>query len=321
MQHPERPFQPELDREFVRAYAAAFISRSDRYPVQRADGRYISLKKRLTLDTVAAHLRGSVTLGAYALDATSRARWICLDADSSEHWAEVLKLARDLRAQNVTPYLEPSRRGGHLWLFFAQPIPGADARWFGHALLDTHHLTGVELFPKQDALTTGPGSLVRLPLGIHRKTGRRYHFITPDGEPLAPTIRDQVRLLAAPEQVPPAFVAHVINSTPQPEAVSPIAPVCGDVAGATLSERLKNSISVYDFVSRYVVLDEHGVGRCPFHDDRHPSFSVNQSENFWHCFAGCGGGSIVDFWTKWRELHGEEGSFTATITDLAQMLL
>lgn len=320
MQQSERPHHSELDRELVQTYAATFISRSDMYPVQRADGRYLSLVKGLTLNTVASHLHGSVTLGAYALDRNSRARWICLDADTSEHWAGLLELARRLKAQDFTPYLEPSRRGGHLWLFFA-PLSGADARRFGRALLDTHHLTGLELFPKQDRLATGPGSLVRLPLGIHRKTERRHHFVTVDGEPLAPTIREQVRALATPEQVPPDFIAHVVNGTPQPEAVAPIAPICGDVVGATLSERLKNSIGVYEFVSQYVTLDERGVGRCPFHDDRHPSFSVNQAENFWHCFAGCGSGSIIDFAMKWRELHGEDGSFTATITDLARMLL
>jgi len=36
---------------------------------------------------------------------------------------------------------------------------------------------------------------------------------------------------------------------------------------------------------------------CPFHDDTHPSLSVNEKEGvwLWHCF-GCGkAGSIIDF--------------------------
>ena len=41
--------------------------------------------------------------------------------------------------------------------------------------------------------------------------------------------------------------------------------------------------------------------KCPFHDDGHPSFSVNIEENYWHCFAGCGGGSIIDFYMKWND--------------------
>ncbi|MDQ4019683.1 MAG: DNA primase [Actinomycetota bacterium] len=37
------------------------------------------------------------------------------------------------------------------------------------------------------------------------------------------------------------------------------------------------------------------VGRCPFHEDRTPSFSVNAQDKLWHCF-GCGkGGDLIDF--------------------------
>ena len=46
-------------------------------------------------------------------------------------------------------------------------------------------------------------------------------------------------------------------------------------AGATLSERLKNAISVYDFVRRYVDLDENATGYCPFHDDEHKESDVD----------------------------------------------
>jgi hypothetical protein len=32
--------------------------------------------------------------------------------------------------------------------------------------------------------------------------------------------------------------------------------------------------------------DEGGaIGLCPFHDDQHPSFGMNDQENCWHCFA------------------------------------
>ena len=37
------------------------------------------------------------------------------------------------------------------------------------------------------------------------------------------------------------------------------------------------------------------MGRCPFHDERSPSFSVNADLNLYHCF-GCGkGGDVVTF--------------------------
>jgi hypothetical protein len=37
------------------------------------------------------------------------------------------------------------------------------------------------------------------------------------------------------------------------------------------------------------------VGRCPFHDDRSPSFSVNPEKEKWHCFGCNAGGDAVTF--------------------------
>ena len=38
-------------------------------------------------------------------------------------------------------------------------------------------------------------------------------------------------------------------------------------------------------------------GRCPFHEDRNDSLSVDLSgtRGGWKCFAGCGGGDLVSF--------------------------
>ena len=75
------------------------------------------------------------------------------------------------------------------------------------------------------------------------------------------------------------------------------------------------SIQVINFVSQYVELSPTGRGLCPFHNDQHASFSVNIEQNYWHCFAGCGGGSIIDFWMKWRDCD-----FPDAIKELAQMI-
>lgn len=34
--------------------------------------------------------------------------------------------------------------------------------------------------------------------------------------------------------------------------------------------------------------------RCPFHDDKHPSFTVYTDSNRWKCWAGCGQGDVID---------------------------
>ncbi len=149
----------ELEPQVADAFPATFISRSDLYAIQRPDGRYACIREPLTRELVAAHLAGEITLGAYALDGERMACWLCLDADTADQWTGLWHLAHDLSRQDIPAYLETSRRGGHLWMF-TEPIPGAEIRQFGKQLLAQHDLVADELFPKQDQLTTGPGSLV-----------------------------------------------------------------------------------------------------------------------------------------------------------------
>jgi hypothetical protein len=332
MAYLERPPRNELDPSLVEAYAATFISRRDCYPWQQGDGSYISVHKPLTTDLLHRHLKGAITLGAYALDATSKAHWICLDADTDDQWTRVLTLANRLEAQTVTSYREPSRRGGHLWLF-TSPLPSVFARRFAKQLLVEFDVPDVEIYPKQDNLTTGIGSLVRLPLGIHRKSGQVYPFINRDGLPLAAQntrdketiLHEQLLLLSPPERVPLRFVMGFLarspsDPLPRPEPTPEFRRI-QQVDGIPLSERLKRQISVLEFVSRYVQLDERNLGFCPFHDDQIKSFGIHSDQNYWHCFAGCGGGSIIDFWMKWRERHGQDNSLKATVTELRHMLL
>jgi hypothetical protein len=216
----ERLRTQDLDPAFLSGYINTFISRRDIYPVQLGDGRYVAVKRALSAGIVAGHLRGTITLGAYALSPTGWSKWICFDADDTPRFKRIVSLARTLTAQDISTYIEPSRRGGHVWLFTPE-IPGFQARRFGKQLLTEANIEGIELFPKQDRPITGPGSSVRLPLGIHRLTGRRYHFITPDGQPLALTIREQVALLAEPHRVPMSFVDAVLSRAPPPVVLSP----------------------------------------------------------------------------------------------------
>lgn len=319
--------EQDLDREVVRQFAVTFINQRQCYPIQLADGSYVTVKEPLRPSHIQRHLQGELTLGAYALDAESRARWIVLDADNVDVHERLCVAASRLHTQGVPSYLEVSRRGSHLWLFIDKQ-PGAAARDFGRGIIAQFNLEGIELYPKQDQLKTGTGSLVRLPFGIHQLTGKRYHFVTPDGEPLAPTIRQQLALLGQPQRVTDALFAEFAEQGRAAEtkrrekhmrqrAIERI-PL---LTSGTLSERIKATISVKEFVSQYVDLNAQNRGYCPFHDDARMSFGVNEQRNFWNCFAGCGGGSVIDFWSKWRQLHGQDSSFTATLTELASLLL
>jgi hypothetical protein len=291
-----------------------FVQRHDLYPKQLDDGRYICIRKPLKDWHLAAHLRGEITLGAYILDENSKTRYIVFDADDDDTMAKLTTAASDLEADGVPVYLEQSRRGGHLWLFFGVPVTGRDARAFGKGLMDIYELGEIELFPKQSKLKDGPGSLIRLPFGIHRKTGERYGFITPAGDPLAPTFPEQIQLLCAPQSVPLAVFTAYRKIGTKTFKKAEIAPV--EASNGMLSQRIKESITVVDFVSQFVELSADGRGLCPFHEDNQQSFAVNAGKNYWHCFAGCGGGSIIDFWMK------KQGcDFKQALKELAGMLL
>ncbi|MCI0711035.1 MAG: CHC2 zinc finger domain-containing protein [Chloroflexi bacterium] len=317
--------RPDLEPGQVEAFAQTFIPRRDCFPKQLPDGTYVTVKKSLDLNLVAAHLYSTVTLGAYALDQDHQARWVCLDADTSDGWQHLLDMAADLTKSPVTPYVEPSRRGGHLWLF-TPLVDGTNARAFAKQLLAEHEMKGIEIFPKQTRLKTGPGSFVRLPLGVHRGSGKRYHFINLHGEPLAPTIREQMALLASPALVPMTFIDEVISRVPVIQKLTtprhiPRRPGSTIDLSRPVSEQIKQSVTVFELVSRFIELDSQARGYCPFHDDQHKSFGVNRSGNYWHCFAGCGGGSVIDFMLKWREMQGQDASFKATLAELARLLL
>ncbi len=65
-----------------------------------------------------------------------------------------------------------------------------------------------------------------------------------------------------------------------------------------LVQYIKDNIDIVDVISEYVELKRVGsqwMGRCPFHADRTPSFSVSGEKGLFHCF-GCGAsGDVIKF--------------------------
>src|SRR6266487_2125234 len=66
----------------------------------------------------------------------------------------------------------------------------------------------------------------------------------------------------------------------------------------TSVEAVKAAADFVDVVSGRTQLKRAGArytGRCPFHEERTPSFSVNAADKLYYCF-GCGkGGDLVSF--------------------------
>ena len=294
-----------------------FIQRKDMFASQLEDGRYVAIKEPLTERHLAIHLKGHITLGAYMLAPDSTTRLMALDADGENGLVDLANLSYELETEEIPSYLETSRRGGHLWFFFEQPHTGERVRAFGKGVISTHQIEGVELFPKQDSLHGGPGSLVKLPFGIHKKSGQRYPFIYRDGAWLAPTVREQIEILSAHKTVPEDIFNEYLVSKSEKQRGRPSRgfyeiPPSGEL------EIIKKAIPLMDFLSDFIdlrIVASGGVGHCPFHDDKHSSFGVNKEGNYWQCFAGCGAGSIIDFWMKWNGVD-----FPTAVRQLKEMV-
>ena len=310
MRHPEAAFTQLEGSPLFGVLARKFISRWDIYPRQLDNGQWIAVHELLDDKLLLAHLRGEMTLGAYLLDEQSRGNFLVFDADDADCWEKLIALSQSLWRDHVPSYLENSRRGGHLWLFFDQRRSGKAIRRFGYGLLASQGITKqeVELYPKQDVLKGGPGSLIRLPFGIHRKSGQWYDFVLPNGRPLATTLHEQLLLLEQAQTVSRRSfdfyhaegVALASKRRKQQLTVPQRTKINAVLVGEPPSERIKAAVSVFDFVSQYIDLSPNGKGLCPFHEDSHPSFGVNIQENYWHCFT-CGiGGSVIDFWMQWQ---------------------
>jgi DNA primase len=64
-------------------------------------------------------------------------------------------------------------------------------------------------------------------------------------------------------------------------------------------EEVRARTNMVDVVGEYVQLKSAGSGefkgRCPFHDEKSPSFTVSATKGFYHCFGCKVGGNLFDF--------------------------
>lgn len=287
-------------REMLDNLIKTYVNRSDCFANQIPSGEYYCVRSPITPSLIHEHLLGRATIGVYTLSKDNTAKYVVLDADDEENMDKLEKVFVEFDAPS---YLENSRRGGHLWFFFENPVEGKLARNFGMRVAEMYGVNA-EVFPKQ-AETKGTGSCIRLPFGTHRKTGKKYHF---EG---FSSLEEELWEMSNPA----GRVSFETINKYQYEEPKKERKTYGEISELPIWEKIKRVITVKELVEQFVDLDSKGKGHCPFHDDGSPSFSVNEKENYWNCFAGCGGGSVVDFWMKLNHME-----FKEAVDDLAERL-
>lgn len=76
---------------------------------------------------------------------------------------------------------------------------------------------------------------------------------------------------------------------------------------------IQDQVNIVDLISDYVVLKQKGTSEyqalCPFHNEKTPSFWVNEEKKVYHCF-GCGeGGGVVNFVMNYHNCSFKEAIF------------
>lgn len=281
-------------------YQELFVNRTDAYATQRADGRYTLRRREVTPEVVEAHLLGRITCGWYAINRHGTCKWACLDADNASGISDLQQTHQKLHQLHISSYLEESREGrGHLWLF-TEPMAPKPLR----ALLCNIHDQEIEVFPKQDAISRrGYGSLVRGPLGIHRKTGERYGFLDPATlEKVGSNLAEQLAYLET---------VRINAGTTIAEALAEIMDE-GRKAVPEAHDYPRAEFDIVAVASQFTQLQNKGhyyVGLCPLHPERHHSFAVYPNPGRigrWFCFHEYRGGDAISLYAEMTGLSYRE---------------
>ncbi len=166
-------------------------------------------------DVVGWHLRGkdaggqAFVMGMYPMLLDERCWFLAVDFDGEGWMDDVSAFMSVCRESGVPAALERSRsgKGGHVWLFFAEPVAATMARSLGAALITraTARCPRAKLaaydrfFPNQDTLPRGGfGNLIALPLQREPRDAGNSLFVDEEFEPWP----DQWRFLSLIEKVP-----------------------------------------------------------------------------------------------------------------------
>ena len=190
----------------------AFSGREDIYSIETIVGtqkRKTEMQEvPLTEQQIEEHLKGERTIGTYIQRPNATVRYIVWDIDISKQfllkygntgaefdacmknaYRKALEIQKLLEEKGMHSYIEYSGfRGYHVWLFMSEWIPVRFANLLTESVdivLTSEDAVSVECFPNKVRLKTGRfGQVIKIPYGIHVRSGKRSCFIDDNGEPI-----------------------------------------------------------------------------------------------------------------------------------------
>ena len=260
-------------------------------PKDRKTGQGLSL----TLDTIRRHLEGEITIGLYSLNpATQCSKWVAIDADYPDALKDLARIRSQLKHDCVESALEHSRRGGHLWIFLAEPLPARDCRIYvcGLALrlgipIKRGRQEGIEIFPKQDVLKPGRYSnAIRGPLGIHRGAAQRFWFEGADED-----LEKQIYYLNSLPKMPHEHLARLVAGKGIPPQLLPPEPKAEPAIWRPMAGQ---EFHILDHIHTQLrAVGHNNITRCPScaeegHDRSGDNLSISiEDPRKYICWAGC----------------------------------
>jgi group II intron reverse transcriptase/maturase len=232
--------------EDVSLFSSLFKGREDFFARQWIDekGRrgFSPEDHPLSLAEIKNHFDGKETLGLYLLNEKDRVSLSVIDIDidqkalleyakDEEEYKKLHRLTHQdaVRIASVCDELgipvlieDSGYKGRHLWVFFTSPIQAKLARIFLKFIIERagKPSSGIhwEIFPNCDKLKgKGFGPLIKLPLGIHKRTSRRCLFLDREGNPLP----EQMTALSQIKQITQQKVEEILLTyTVKPRATA-----------------------------------------------------------------------------------------------------
>lgn len=179
-------------------YSLLFVHRADVFAQQQPDGAYFPVRRPIEELDIMEHLDGLASYGTYVIDPSDQTvGYVVFDLDTYDEGA-LLFLCNEVENLLMVTWaggeffesllLESSGgKGFHIWCFFDERVPARQARYWAAPVKEAYDRAraeglnkwpALEVFPKQDEVPEGGfGNLVKLPLGVHAKSGKRSEIL------------------------------------------------------------------------------------------------------------------------------------------------